>query len=55
MKFLLLCFIFALQTNEKKQKCNFNMLQYYGLEGVENPVDYDAIKSNLNYDFCPET
>lgn len=49
-------FTIALQCSVHLEKdCNQNIMKYFGLKGVANPISYNEVKESLNYDFCPET
>ena len=35
------------------EHCKVNVLQYYGMEGLSNPIDYTQLVANMNNNFCP--
>lgn len=35
------------------KECNLNMMQYYGFEGLQTPMNYDSLVPQLYINFCP--
>lgn len=56
MKYLNTLFIiFFIQIAHLHNECNQDILEFYDLQGVQNPIAYHKIVDELSYDFCPET
>ena len=58
MKTLILFLVFLRQllasiVDSEDYTCKTQLLQFYGLGGVSNPIHYGTLRQQMNNDFCP--
>lgn len=53
LKYLIFYLILIQVKYLKKWQCEMETMKYYGLMGIQRPIDYTSIYGNLYNDYCP--